>query len=85
VELSHHQEPQQAMLEPLLLQVLEQAPQVQELVLEQLVVHNQILSLLWEVQVEIHTEEWEAALVVVCHQVWECQEVKCQAHKPCNK
>lgn len=61
--------------------VLEQALQVQESVLEELVVLSQILSLLWEV--EIHTEEWEEASEAVCHQVWVCQEqeVKCQAQR----
>ena len=53
---------------------LEQAPQVQESVLEEQELNK---THLLEVDSEV---QWEVALVAVCHQAWEweeCNQVKC--------
>ena len=57
---------------------LEQAPQAQELVSEE-PEHKLILSLELDLEVQVWVE-W-AASQAVCHQVWVCQEVKCQAQR----
>ena len=67
---------------------LEQAPQVQESVLEELV-HNltHLLEVDLEAQVWVEWAEWEATLAV-CHQAWaweECNQDKCLTHSRCNK
>lgn len=64
---------------------LEQAPQVQESVLEE-PVHN--LTHLREVDLE--AQEWEDLVEAwaVCHQAWEweeCHQEECLPHSRCNK